>query len=191
MQNEKELIRLRRFMPAARTTRARSAQFRLRRELPIPQSEREPTVPKRGARERKIPRAIFLCFFFCSWISFFGLPIKSYSGLRLLVNIKYTLKEPEHVQPKEGRKELAPREIKFRYRRLDTAIRERADSSQEGRKRAKDTPRAIFLCFFFLFIPNSRCSRQKSSRHGRDESRQESPMVQNRERRQPHNQLFV
>ena len=25
-------------------------------------------------------------------------------------------------QPKEGRKELAPREIKFRYRRLDTAI---------------------------------------------------------------------
>ena len=34
MQNEKELIRLRRFMPAARTTRARSAQFRLRRELP-------------------------------------------------------------------------------------------------------------------------------------------------------------
>ena len=34
MQNKKELIRLRRFMPAARTTRARSAQFRLRRELP-------------------------------------------------------------------------------------------------------------------------------------------------------------
>ena len=34
MQNEKELIRLRRFMPAAPTTRARSAQFRLRRELP-------------------------------------------------------------------------------------------------------------------------------------------------------------
>ena len=34
-QKEKELIRLRRFiMPAARTTRARSAQFRLRRELP-------------------------------------------------------------------------------------------------------------------------------------------------------------
>ena len=35
MQNEKELIRLRRFMPAARTTQARSAQFRLRRELPF------------------------------------------------------------------------------------------------------------------------------------------------------------
>jgi hypothetical protein len=33
MQNEKELIRPRRFMPAARSTRARSAQFRLRREL--------------------------------------------------------------------------------------------------------------------------------------------------------------
>jgi hypothetical protein len=29
MKNKKELIRLRRFMPAARTTRARSAQFRL------------------------------------------------------------------------------------------------------------------------------------------------------------------
>ena len=87
---------------------------------------------------------------------------KSWSGLK-------------HVQPKEGRKELAPREIKFRYRRLDTTIRERAGSSQEGRKRAKDTP-GYFLCFFFLFIPNSRCSRQKSSRHGRDESRQESSM---------------
>jgi len=36
MQNEKELIRLRRFLPAARTTRARSAHFRLRRELPAP-----------------------------------------------------------------------------------------------------------------------------------------------------------
>jgi len=67
----------------------------------------------------------------------------------------------KHVQPKEGRKELAPREIKFRYRRLDTTIRERAGSSQEGRKRAKDTP-GYFLCFFFLFIPNLRCSRQKS-----------------------------
>ena len=81
----------------------------------------------------------------------------------------------KHVQPKEGRKELAPREIKFRYRRLDTTIRERAGISQEGRKRAKDTP-GYFLCFFFLFIPNSRCSRQKSPRHGRDESRQESSM---------------
>ena len=60
---------------------------------------------------------------------------KSWSGLK-------------HVQPKEGRKELAPREIKFRYRRLDTTIRERAGSSQEGRKRAKDTP-GYFLCFFF------------------------------------------
>ena len=65
------------------------------------------------------------------------------------------------MQPKEGRKELAPREIKFRYRRLDTTIRERAGSSQEGRKRAKDTP-GYFLCLFFLSIPNSRCSRQKS-----------------------------
>ena len=89
----------------------------------------------------------------------------------------------KHVQPKEGRKELAPREIKFRYRRLDTTIRERAGSSQEGRKRAKDTP-GYFLCFFFLFIPNSRCSWRVFAPW----TRRESPMVQNRER-QPHNQL--
>ena len=56
----------------------------------------------------------------------------------------------KHVQPKEGRKELAPRGIKFRYRRLDTAIRERADSSQERRKRAKDTPGY----FSFLAFPS-------------------------------------
>ena len=136
----------------------------------------------------------------------------------------------KHVQPKEGRKELAPREIKFRYRRLDTTIRERAGSSQvpreaqesqrypglllfvsffsfffschcdsiretpavpkpqERRKRAKDTPGYYSLFLFSLLYSYSRCSRQKSSRHGRDESRQESHMVQNRER-QPHNQL--
>ena len=41
-----------------------------------------------------------------------------------------------------------------RYRRLDTAIRERADSSQERRKRAKDTP-GYFSFLPFLFIPNS------------------------------------
>ena len=73
---------------------------------------------------------------------------KSWSGLK-------------HVQPKEGRKELAPREIKFRYRRLDTAIRERADSSQERRKRAKDHAKdtrypglsSLFLySFFSLFV---------------------------------------
>ena len=56
----------------------------------------------------------------------------------------------KHVQPKEGRKELAPREIKFRYRRLDTAIRERAGSSQERRKRAKDTPGYYSLFLFSL-----------------------------------------
>ena len=89
----------------------------------------------------------------------------------------------KHVQPKEGRKELAPREIKFRYRRLDTTIRERAGSSQEGRKRAKDTP-GYFLCFFFLFIPNSRCSWRVFAPW----TRRESPMVWNRER-QPHYQL--
>ena len=60
----------------------------------------------------------------------------------------------KHVQPKEGRKELAPREIGFRYRGLDATIRERAGSSQEGRKRAKDTP-GYFSLFFFssLLIP--------------------------------------
>ena len=34
----------------------------------IPQSEREPAVPKRGARERKIPRAIFFDSFFSSFL---------------------------------------------------------------------------------------------------------------------------
>ena len=57
----------------------------------------------------------------------------------------------KHVQPKEGRKELAPREIKFRYRRLDTAIRERAGSSQERRKRAKDTPGLFFFPSFSFY----------------------------------------
>ena len=37
-------------------------------------------------------------------------------------------------------------------------------------------------------LKHSRCNRQKSSHHGRDESRQEFPKVLNRER-QPHNQL--
>jgi hypothetical protein len=56
IQNEKELIRLRRFMPAARTTRARSAQFRLRRELPctrvvsiLPAAQTTRTRHQRGA----------------------------------------------------------------------------------------------------------------------------------------------
>ena len=43
-----------------------------------------------------IPHTSRLSFVsFCSWISFFGLPIKSYSGLRPLVYKKYTLKEPD------------------------------------------------------------------------------------------------
>ena len=96
---------------------------------------------------------------------------KSWSGLK-------------HVQPKEGRKELAPREIKFRYRRLDTTIRERAGSSQEGRKRAKDTP-GYFLCLFFLFIRNSRCSRQKSC--AVEEREQTGVSHGSNRERQPHN----
>ena len=57
----------------------------------------------------------------------------------------------KHVQPKEGRKELAPREIKFRYRRLDTTIRERAGSSQvprEAQESQQDTPGYYYLFLF-------------------------------------------
>ena len=64
---------------------------------------------------------------------------KSWSGLK-------------HVQPKEGRKELlAPREIKFRYRRLDTTIRERAGSSQVPRE-AQESARYPGLLFFVSFF---------------------------------------
>ena len=67
----------------------------------------------------------------------------------------------KHVQPKEGRKELAPREIKFRYRRAETAIRERAGQcgavpvpkrAKRG-ARARDT-RAISLELPFPSVPN-------------------------------------
>ena len=69
---------------------------------------------------------------------------------------------------KEGRKELAPRETKLRYRRLDTTIRERAGSSQVPREAQESEryPGAIILCFFFLFIRNLRCDRQIYTRHG-------------------------
>ena len=62
----------------------------------------------------------------------------------------------KHVQPKEGRKELAPREIKFRYRRLDTTIRERAGSSQVPREAQKSQryPGLLLFAFFssLLFL---------------------------------------
>ena len=57
----------------------------------------------------------------------------------------------KHVQPKEGRKELAPREIKFRYRRLDTTIRERAGSSQVPRG-AQESQRYPGLLLFFSLL---------------------------------------
>ena len=57
----------------------------------------------------------------------------------------------KHVQPKEGRKELAPREIKFRCRRLDTTIRERAGSSQVPRE-AQESERYPGLLFFVSFF---------------------------------------
>ena len=56
---------------------------------------------------------------------------------------------------KEGRKELAPRETKLRYRRLDTTIRERAGSSQVPRE-AQESERypgqLFFVSFFFSFV---------------------------------------
>ena len=60
----------------------------------------------------------------------------------------------KHVQPKEGRKELAPREIKFRYRRLDTTIRERAGSSQVPREAQKSqrSPGLLFFVSFFSLL---------------------------------------
>ena len=73
----------------------------------------------------------------------------------------------KHVQPKEGRKELAPREIKFRYRRLDTAIRERAGSSQEAEAQESERYPGLFffVSFFSLFL--IRYVVGESSRHGR------------------------
>ena len=59
----------------------------------------------------------------------------------------------KHVQPKEGRKELAPREIKFRYRRLDTAIREPRESRQFPREAQESeiVPGLFFFASFFSF----------------------------------------
>ena len=62
-----------------------------------------------------------------------------------------------------GNSNLAPREIKFRCRRLDTTIRERAGSSQVPRE-AQESERYpglfFFVSFFSFLIPNSRCSRR-------------------------------
>ena len=70
------------------------------------------------------------------------------------------------MQPKEGRKELAPREIKFRCRRLDTTIRERAGSSQVPRE-AQESERYPGLFFFVSFFSSllflKRCSRHQKS----------------------------
>ena len=55
----------------------------------------------------------------------------------------------KHVQPKEGRKELAPRGIKFRYRRLDTTISEREPAVPKRGARERKIPRAIFFVSFF------------------------------------------
>ena len=55
----------------------------------------------------------------------------------------------KHVQPKEGRKELAPREIKFRYRRLDN--RNPRESRQFPRE-AQESERYPGLFFFALFF---------------------------------------
>ena len=62
----------------------------------------------------------------------------------------------KHVQPKEGRKELAPREIKFRYRRLDTAIRERAEAVPKRAARAIKSAKAKVSIFSYQILKNSR-----------------------------------
>ena len=93
----------------------------------------------------------------------------------------------KHVQPKEGRKELAPREIKFRCRRLDTTIRERAGSSQVPRE-AQESERypglLFFVSFFSSLIPIQDVVA-KSLAPWRRESRQESPMVQTERKAAP------
>ena len=90
----------------------------------------------------------------------------------------------KHVQPKEGRKELAPREIKFRYRRLDTTIRERAGSSQVPRERK--CPGLLFFVSFFSSLFPFKMAVAKSLRHApwKRESRQ-GAHVQNREKGSP------
>ena len=90
----------------------------------------------------------------------------------------------KHVQPKEGRKELAPREIKFRYRRLDTTIRERAGSSQVPRG-AQESQRYPGLLLFFSLSFLIRDVVAKSLAPWRRESRQESPMVQTERKAAP------
>ena len=62
----------------------------------------------------------------------------------------------KHVQPKEGRKELAPREIKFRYRRLDTAIRERAEAVPKRAARAIKSAKAKVSIFSYQILKKSR-----------------------------------
>ena len=95
----------------------------------------------------------------------------------------------KHVQPKEGRKELAPREIKFRYRRLDTTIRERAGSSQVPRE-AQESERYPGLLFFVSFFSSFliRDVVAKSLRAMEETRADRSFHVQYREG-QPHNQL--
>ena len=98
----------------------------------------------------------------------------------------------KHVQPKEGRKELAPREIKFRCRRLDTTIRERAGSSQVPRE-AQESERYpglfFFVSFFSSFLFLIRDVVAKSLR-AMEETRADRslPWFKQKER-QPHNQL--
>ena len=92
----------------------------------------------------------------------------------------------KHVQPKEGRKELAPapREIKFRYRRLDTTIRERAGSSQVPRE-AQESERYPGLFFFVSFFSSllflSKMQSPKVLRHGGERADRSLPWFKQRE----------
>ena len=68
----------------------------------------------------------------------------------------------------------------------------RPQSEGDSRRCERDTrerkiPRPFFSSLLFLFIPNSRCSRQKSLRRGGERADRSLPWFKQRER-QPHNQ---
>ena len=95
----------------------------------------------------------------------------------------------KHVQPKEGRKELAPREIKFRCRRLDTTIRERAGSSQvprEAQESQKDTPGYYYLFLFSLHYSFFKMESPKVFAPWK--RREQTGVFHGNSERQPHNQ---
>ena len=93
----------------------------------------------------------------------------------------------KHVQPKEGRKELAPREIKFRCRRLDTTIRERAGSSQVPRG-AQESERYPGLFFFVSFFSSFLIRDVVAKSLCAVGEREQTGVFHGNSERQPHNQ---